>query len=56
MFRSLAMSCLLLCVLCVSLWSGPANASPDSDNFMKAVRATRVGPSATDAMSLIALL
>jgi hypothetical protein len=53
MFRWLAMGCLLLCAWG---WPGGATASADSTSFMQALRATRVGPSATDAMSLIALL
>ncbi|MBC7954621.1 MAG: hypothetical protein H7Y33_01955 [Cytophagales bacterium] len=39
MFRWRAMSCLLLWA---SIWPGLAEASPDSANFTKAVRATKV--------------
>lgn len=53
MFRWLAMAGLLLCTWS---WPGLATAAADCANFMQALRATRVGPSATDAMSLIALL
>lgn len=53
MFRLLALSCLLLWS---SLSPGPAEAASDSASFMQAVRATKIGASTTDAMSLVALL